>query len=125
MDRLRPRDRSLIWLAIYSVCLVCVLSFVFFEMLDVDGSDFKTPNFKTPTTPVRAGLRPSTTEGVRRVVLQLAALAWPAITIDLLSVAPTAFSAGRSRPTPVTGVVIGRTHRIALPRASLETAPPA
>ncbi len=120
MDRLRPRDRSLIWLAIYSVCLVCLLSFVFFEMLDVDGSEFKTP-----TTPVRAGLRQSTAEGVRRVVLQLAALAWPAITIDLLSVAPTAFSAGRSRPTPVTGVVIGRTHRIALPRASLETAPPA
>ena len=125
MDWLRPRDRSAGWLAIYSVCLVCVLSFVFFEMLDVDGSDFKTPNFKTPTTPVRAGLRQSTAEGVRRVVLQLAALAWPAITIDLLSVAPTAFSAGRSRPTPVTGVVIGRTHRIALPRASLETAPPA
>ena len=125
MDGLRPRDRSLVWLAIYSVCLVCVLSFVFFEMLDVDGSEFKTPTFKTPTTPVRAGLRQSTAEGVRRVVLQLAALAWPAITIDLLSVAPTAFSAGRSRPTPVTGVVIGRTHRIALPRASLETAPPA
>ena len=125
MDRLRPRDRSLIWLAIYSVCLVCLLSFVFFEMLDVDGSEFKTTTFKTPTTSVRAGLRQSTAEGVRRVVLQLAALAWPAITIDLLSVAPTAFSAGRSRPTPVTGVVIGRTHRIALPRASLETAPPA
>ncbi len=125
MDGLRPRDRSLVWLAIYSVCLVCLLSFVFFEMLDVDGSEFKTPTFKTPTTPVRAGLRQSTAEGVRRVVLQLVALAWLAITIDLLSVAPTALSAGRSRPTPVTGVVSGRTHRIALPRASLETAPPA
>ena len=125
MDGLRPRDRSLVWLAIYSVCLVCLLSFVFFEMLDVDGSEFKTPTFKTPTTPVRAGLRQSTAEGVRRVVLQLAALAWLAIMIDLLSVAPTAFSAGRSRPTPVTGVMIGRTHRIALPRAALETAPPA
>ena len=125
MDRLRPRDRSLIWLAIYSVCLVCLLSFVFFEMLDVDGSEFKTPTFKTPTTPVRAGLRQSTAEGVRRVVLQLAALAWPAITIDLLSVARTALSAGRSRPAPVAVVVVGHTHRIALPRASLETAPPA
>jgi hypothetical protein len=125
MDRLRPRDRSPVWLALYSVCLVVILSFVFFEMLDVDGSDFMTPTFKTPTIPVRAGLRQSTTEGVRRIVLQLAALAWLALTIDLLSVATTALSAGRSRLTPVTGVVIGRTHRIALPRASLETAPPA
>ena len=125
MDWLRPRDRSAGWLAIYSVCLVCVLSFVFFEMLDVDGSDFKTPNFKTPTTRVRAGLRQSTTEGVRRVVLQTAALAWLATTIDLRSVAPTALSAGRSRPAPVAVVVVGHTHRIALPRASLETAPPA
>jgi hypothetical protein len=125
MDQLRQRDRSPVWLAIYSVCLVCVLSFVFFEMLDIDGSDFKTPNFRTPTTPVRAGLRQSTTEGVRRLVLQLVALAWLAITIDMRPVSPTALSVSQSCPTPVTGVVIGRRHRIALPRASLETAPPA
>jgi hypothetical protein len=125
MDRLRPDARSAVWLAIYSVCLVCLLSFVFFEMLDVDGSDFMTPNFKTPATPVRAGLRQSTTEGVRQVVLQIAALAWPAITIDLRSVAATALSADRSRATPVAAVVVTHTHRIALPRASLETAPSA
>jgi hypothetical protein len=125
MDRLRPRDHSPVWLALYSVCLVVVLSFVFFEMLDVDGSEFMTPNFKTPTTPVRVGLRQSTTEGVRRVVLQLATLARLPITIDPLSVATTALSADRSQHASVTAVVVGRTHRIALPRASLETAPSA
>ncbi len=122
MARLRPHARSPIWAGLYAVCLVCVLSFAFFEMLDVDGSD-AIANFKTPTTPVRAGLRQSTTDGVRRVVLQAAALACPAVTIDLSSIATTALSAGRARPRPVI-VVIGPRHRIALPRASLETASP-
>src|SRR5713226_3703454 len=115
MHRLRPRDRSLVWLTLYSVCLLLVLSFVFFEMLDVDGSDFKAL-----TTPGRAGLRQSTTEedadGVRRVVLQVTVLAWITITSGLRSVA-TAVPAGPSRATPV-AVVGPHTHRIALPRAS-------
>ena len=119
MDGLRPRDRSPVWLALYSICVVCVFSFVLFEMLDVDGSDFEMPSFKTPTTPVSAGLRQSTTEGVRRVVRQPAALTG----LDLVSIATTALSSGRSRSTPV-AVVVGHAHRIALPRASLETAPP-
>src|SRR5204863_8006552 len=32
--------RSALWLAIYSLCLVFVCSFILFEVLDVDGSDF-------------------------------------------------------------------------------------
>jgi len=123
MDGLRPRDRSPVWLALYSICVVCVFSFVLFEMLDVDGSDFAAPSFKTPTTPVTLGLRQSTTESVRRVVRQLANLTPSAITIDPLSMAPAALAASRSRSTPVS-VVVGHTHRVGLPRASLETAPP-
>ena len=122
MRRLRPRNRSPIWLTLYSIGLVCVLSFVFFEMLDVDGSDFDMQNFKTLATPVRAGLHRATTEAGRRVVPQRVTLAWLSITIDQRSV--TALSADRSRLTPA-AVVVGDTNRIALPRASLETAPPA
>jgi hypothetical protein len=32
-----------VWLALYALGLLCVFSFVFFEVLDVDGSDF-SPN---------------------------------------------------------------------------------
>jgi len=119
----RPRNGSPVWLALYSVCVVCVLSFVFFEMLDVDGSDFEATTFKTPTVPLRSGLRHSTTEGVRRAPLQqCAAIARLAITIDRLSVAATALSGDRSHRTPA-AVVVGHASRIVLPRASLETAP--
>ena len=34
--------RSGIWLSIYVLCVVFVFSFVPFELLDVDGSDFPT-----------------------------------------------------------------------------------
>ena len=122
MCRVRPRDGSPVWLALYSVCLVCVLSFVFFEMLDVDGSDFEASTFKTPTVPLRSGLRHSTTEDVQRVPLQQrAAVAGLAITIDCLSVTATALSGDRSDLSPP-AIVAGHAARIALPRASLETA---
>ena len=35
----RPARRAL-WMAAYLACFVLVLSFIFFEVLDVDGSDF-------------------------------------------------------------------------------------
>ena len=124
MRRLHPCDRSCAWLALYCVGLVCVLSFVFFELLDVDGSDFETQNFKTQTVPVSADLHRSTAEFVRRVVQHRPVLSWLAVGIDVRSVAVQARSADWSHPTFAT-VVVGCAHRIALPRASLEAAPPA
>jgi len=122
MCGVRPRNRSLVWVTLYSVCFVCVLSFVFFEMLDVDGSDFEVTTFKTPTVPVRSGLRHSTTEDVQRAPLQQqAAIARLAITIDRPSVTAAALSVDRPHPTPA-AVAIGHAFRVALPRASLETA---
>jgi len=122
MCRVRPRDGSPVWLALYSVCVVCVLSFVFFEMLDVDGSDFEASTFKTPTVPLRSGLRHSTTEDVRRIPLQESAtVTRVAITIDRLSVTATALFSDRSDLT-ATAIVAGHAARIALPLASLEAA---
>ena len=112
--------RSPVRSAVYSLCLVFVLPFVFFEMLDLDGSDLKIL-----TTPVGPASRPSATkeddDGVRRVVMQLMPLTWLTTAIDRPSVATAAFSVGWSRLIPVV-VICDPTHHIALPRASLEIA---
>src|SRR5438552_13169324 len=39
----RDRTRGVLWMAAYVVCVSLVLSFIFFEVLDVDGSDFASP----------------------------------------------------------------------------------
>jgi hypothetical protein len=38
---------SSVWLTIYVVCVLVVASFIFFEVLDVDGSNFPTHPAKT------------------------------------------------------------------------------
>jgi hypothetical protein len=42
MTRARP-PCSAFWMAAYLACLLLVASFIFFEVLDVDGSDFRVP----------------------------------------------------------------------------------
>src|SRR6266571_3978135 len=42
-QRARRSARGLLWMAAYVVCVVLVVSFIFFEVLDVDGSDFASP----------------------------------------------------------------------------------
>ena len=41
--------RSTLCLGLYAVCLVIVLSFILFEVLDVDGSDFQVPTGRNAT----------------------------------------------------------------------------
>src|SRR5438094_685613 len=48
--------RSPLCLSLYAVCFVIVLSFILFEVLDVDGSDFQVPTGRNAT------LRATTTE---------------------------------------------------------------
>jgi len=48
--------RSPLCLGLYAVCLVIVLSFILFEVLDVDGSDFQVPTGRN------ANLRATTAE---------------------------------------------------------------
>jgi hypothetical protein len=65
-------------MATYGVCLVLVLSFIFFEVLDVDGSDF---------APVRAATTLKVAEppqDIRRVPMQSAA------PIDVIALDPHA-----------------------------------
>ena len=41
--RLPVRLMAFLWLATYVVCIGLVCSFILFEVLDIDGSDFPTP----------------------------------------------------------------------------------
>ena len=45
----RRWPRGALWTATYVACFVLVVSFIFFEVLDVDGSDFQNP-FRSATT---------------------------------------------------------------------------
>ena len=65
---MRPRfasGRSGIWLSIHVLCVVFVFSFILFELLDVDGSDF--PTGPAPTA-VRTAEPPH--DEIKRMLLQ-------------------------------------------------------
>src|SRR5215471_11528032 len=50
--RLPVRLMATVWLATYVVCIGLVCSFILFEVLDIDGSDFPTPP-STLATPIK------------------------------------------------------------------------
>ncbi len=56
---------SSVWLTIYVVCVLVVASFIFFEVLDVDGSNFPTHPAKTA-----ARLAEPQHEDIKRMWLQ-------------------------------------------------------
>ena len=117
---MRPRfavGRSGIWRSIYVLCVIFVCSFILFEVLDVDGSDF--PTGPTPTA-VRTA-EPSHDE-IKRTPLQT--------TLDLhvavLAIREPDSIAGSLdsvalRPSPF---VSPRACRRLLARASLGDIPP-
>lgn len=105
------------WLTIYVVCVLAVASFIFFEVLDVDGSDF-------PKNPAQVAVRPAEShhDDIRRLWLQQPVKIWTDVATlevarpersdrDVLSV--------DSPRQPIRG------HRAALPRAALADVPPA
>src|SRR2546426_11731816 len=56
--------RSPLCLGLYVVCLIIVLSFILFEVLDVDGSDFQVPSGRSAT--VRATTTEEHADALRR-----------------------------------------------------------
>jgi len=108
-----------LWLALYAVGLVCVLSFVFFEVLDVDGSDFeRIPSkvaIKVAETPHEALKRGALGHGGPPVAPPLVAFVTdpprPAATL----------AGGRQRPVPARSV---SSAGAALPRSRLSDVPP-
>jgi hypothetical protein len=110
--------RSALGLGIYSLCIVFVFSFLLFEVLDVDGSDF-------PSEVTQAVAAESPHADARRLHMDIArdwivlpvlpAIAEPVAVVRSLFVVPVAPLAPRSP---------GRYHRL-LARASLDVPPSA
>ena len=108
-----------VWLAIYVACALLVTSFIFFEVLDVDGSDF-------PTHPAQmaARLADPQHDDLKRMGLQGPVRIWTGPS-TALEPRPTVRS-GLDVPVVVLPAKPLREPRVALPRAALsDAAPPA
>jgi hypothetical protein len=100
-----------LWIALYALGLLCVCSFVFFEVLDVDGSDFETTSSK--------------------VAIKLAETLHEDLPLTTLA-APVVIDVIEPRPAPAALERLGRrattrpvaSLRAALPRALLSDIPP-
>ena len=107
---------SSVWLTVYVACVLIVASFIFFEVLDVDGSDF-------PTHPTKMAARLSEAQhdDLKRPWLQQPVKIWTdaaALEIRL----PDRHD--RDVRVPALPQQPIRTHRAALPRAALPDAAP-
>ena len=71
----RRRSRGALWMAAYVACFVLVLSFICFEVLDLDGSDFANP-VRVATT---IKLTDEAQQDFRRVPLQMPISAEPVV----------------------------------------------
>ena len=111
--------RTPLWLALYGLALLAVLSFVFFEVLDVDGSDFE---------PVPSRLAIKVAEDSHDELKRGASVhGGPPLALALATHAagPTPVSATRARPGLRRVVIRSASFsRAALPRALLSDVPP-
>lgn len=112
----RGRPSTLL-LGLYVVCMLLVFSFIFFEVLDVDGSDFPHP----ATCSVRLTTPEAQPHDIRRALSQFYG------PLDMVDVrAPlrddrynaTAFQLSLVAPSPVSADVPSR-HPVTLARSSL------
>ena len=107
------------WIALYALGLLCVLSFVLFEVLDVDGSDFDLTPSKVA---IKLGETPH--EALRRGVFGhgVAALASPlVIIVAVLPASVTARARHGGRPRPIRSAARAR---VTLARSLLSDVPP-
>ena len=105
------------WLTLYVFCILMVGSFIFFEVLDVDGSDF-------PTLPTQmaARLAESHHDDLKRLWLQQPVKIW---TGDAILEMERPECSDRHVPAMASPRPPIRQPRVALPRAALVDVPPA
>ena len=104
------------WLTIYVFCLLVVASFIFFEVLDVDGSDFPKS-----AAQMAARLAESHHDDMKRLWLQQPFKIWTnATTLEVRRPEPSDRDVRplASLPRPL------RQHRPLLPRSALTDVPP-
>lgn len=104
------------WLTIYVFCMLMVASFIFFEVLDVDGSDF-------PTHPTQMAVRlaESHHDDLKRLWLQQPV---KIRTGDAILEMERPERSDRDAPAMASPRQPIRQHRAALPRAALVDVPP-
>ena len=118
--RLPVKLMAAVWLATYVVCIGLVCSFILFEVLDIDGSDFPTPP-STVATPIKLA---ESSHEIKRALLGGPALVWSlvAVVVILLESARIRRPGARPRVLSQPGPRGRRGLRMALPRASLADA---
>src|SRR5438445_9847926 len=109
--------RSPLCLSLYAVCFVIVLSFILFEVLDVDGSDFQVPTGRGAT--VRATTTEEHADAMRRAAF-ISTVA-PLLLLASLGLLASPAAVRQMGPPPATATGIGtsRRYRTLLARASL------
>jgi hypothetical protein len=106
---------SAVWLSVYLLCVLCVASFIFFEVLDVDGSDM-------PTFPTRIAVRLADPPHDDLKRLQQPVKIWMGATVlPKIRPAERPERDARVRPSAVAPIL---ECRAALPRAALGDASP-
>ena len=122
--RRRPLSVKLVatlWLVTYVVCIGLVCSFILFEVLDVDGSDFPTP--PTTTTPIKLA---EPAHEIKRALLSGPAQLWMLLSVVVLVLEASGLRQIRAPAhAPAQPGPRGRRGpRLALPRASLADSAP-
>ena len=109
-------------LAIYVVCMALVFSFIVFEVLDVDGSDFPAK----PSTAATPANLAEPRHDIRRAFLKGPALAWMDAWALCASRSGDPVRLQRTAAAKPSPVVSPRAHRtrVTLPRSSLAGSPP-
>ena len=106
-----------VWLAVYIVCLLFVTSFIVFEVLDIDGSDWSTHPAK-----MAARLEESRHGDIKRVWFQQPVKIWTGAAA-LLEIRQPERPERHARALSSLVQPV-REHRTALPRAALADVPP-
>jgi len=111
-----------LWLVTYVICIGLVCSFILFEVLDIDGSDFPAPP-TTAATPIKLA---EPAHEIKRTLLTGAPQFWTLLPVMIVLLECAALRrAGTPAPVPSQPGPRGRRGlRIALPRASLADAAP-
>ena len=104
------------WLTIYVFCMLMVASFIFFEVLDVDGSDFPTH-----PTQMEARLAEAHHDDIKRLWFQQPVKIW---TDPATPEIERPERSDREAPAVMSPRQPIRKHRAALPRAALLDVPP-
>lgn len=109
--------RSPLCLALYAGCMVLVVSFILFEVLDVDGSDFQVPAGRGAT--VRATTTEEHADALRRAALINAVVPLLLLAVLDLVASPATVRQMSPPPTAAAGIATGRRYRMPLARAAL------